>query len=85
MDMGRKEKGETPDRRSDLKGRTFIYLSSTHFGHERWVDTTAGELLVAIIFSQAPHFSLVQSDVIIDQEVIQPGVTTFWVDLDRRM
>lgn len=68
-----------------LKGRTFIDLGSTHFGHERWADTTAGKLLVAIIFSQAPQFSLVQSDVIVDLEVIQPGVITFWVDLDRRM
>ena len=44
----------------------------------------AGTLLVAIILSQAPHFSLVQSDVIVDPEVVQPVVTTFGADLKRR-
>lgn len=83
--MGRKEKGESLDRRLDFQGRTFIYLGSTHLAHGRWADTTAGELLVAIIFSQAPHFRLEQSDVTVDREVIQPGVIAFWVDLDRRI
>lgn len=49
------------------------------------VDTTAGKLLVAIIFSQAPHFSFVQSDVLVDPEVVQPVVIAFWVDLERRV
>lgn len=43
-----------------------------------------GILLVAIVFSQAPHFSLVQSDVIVDPEVVQPAVITLRVDLERR-
>lgn len=39
---------------------------------------------MAIIFSQAPHFSLVQRDIIVDPEVVQPAVITFRVDLERR-
>lgn len=45
---------------------------------------TAGRLLVAIIFSQAPHFSFVQRDIVVDPEVVQPAVITFRVDLDKR-
>lgn len=39
---------------------------------------------MAIVFSQAPHFSLVQGDVIVDPEVVQPAVITLRVDLERR-
>ena len=48
------------------------------------IDSTAGILLVVII-SQAPHFSLVQSDVIVDPEVVQPVVIALRVDLERGM
>ena len=42
-----------------------------------------GLLLVVIVFSQAPYFSLVQSDVFVDPEVVQPVVVTLRVDLER--
>lgn len=45
---------------------------------------TAGGLLVAIILSQAPHFSLEQGDIVVDPEVVQPAVVTFRADLERR-
>lgn len=48
------------------------------------IASAEGILLVAIVFSQAPHFSLVQSDVIVDPEVVQPAVITLRVDLERR-
>lgn len=44
---------------------------------------TADVLFVAIFFSQAPHFGLVQGDVIVDPEVVQPAVITCRVDLER--
>lgn len=76
------EKCETQDRSLEFN---VSLLSSTRFGHSRQVDITAGKLPVAIIFSQAPHFSLVQSDVFVDTEVVQPVVITLWVDLERRV
>lgn len=48
------------------------------------IASAEGILLVAIIFSQAPHFSLVQSDVFVDLKVVQPAVFTLRVDLERR-
>lgn len=48
------------------------------------IASAEGILLVAIIFSQAPHFSLVQGDVTVDPEVVQPAVITLRVDLEKR-
>lgn len=47
-------------------------------------DFTAAMLFMAIIFPQTPHFSLVQGDVIVDPEVVQPVVVTFRIDLGKR-
>lgn len=41
-------------------------------------------LLPVIILPQNPQFSLVQSDVMVDLEVVQPVVLAVWVDLKGR-
>lgn len=50
------------------------------------IQTRSAErmLLLVIILPQAPQFSLVQSDVMVDLEVVQPVVLAVWVDLKGR-
>lgn len=60
----------------------FISLGNTYTGEfSVQVHSTKRMSLLVIVFPQAPQFSLVQSDVVVDSEVVQPMVLTVWVDL----
>lgn len=65
--------------------RSGIYFSGQHMHWELSVQVHATKRtsLLVIVFSQAPQFSFVQSDVMVDSEVVQPAVLPIWVDLKK--
>lgn len=66
--------------------RSSLYFSQWRTTWEFCVQTrsTKKVLLLVIILPQAPQFSLVQSDVMVDLEVVHPVVLAVWVDLKGR-
>lgn len=66
--------------------RSSLYFSQWRTTWEFCIQTHSTErmLLLVIILPQAPQFSLIQSDVMVDLEVVQPVVLAVWVDLKGR-
>lgn len=66
--------------------RSSLYFSRWRTTWEFCIQTRSTEkvLLLVIILPQAPQFSLVQSDVMVDLEVVQPVILAVWVDLKGR-